>query len=163
MAQVFIYLRHGAYNSDAPNRDIEPLEPLGKRQAERAGEAIRAWLEARGRQIDRVVRTGKRRTEQTAEIAIGDLAPPTSEWVEQGGSKGLPKFFEKIDAWRADLSDDAVLLFSGHQGNYSQLCRWCGHGVVGDDIDHGSVLILEHTDDGWMWRHSFTPSEQRRP
>jgi len=163
MAQIFIYLRHGAYDSEAKNKDREPLQPLGERQAVEAGAAIQRWLAQHGRKIDHVVWTGKKRTLQTAEIALGEIAPPTGDWVERGGARGLPTLFEKIERWRAELPEDGVLLFSGHGNNYAQLCRWCGHGVHGKGRDHGSVLIFERVDDAWMHRFDLTPAEQRRP
>ena len=162
MAQLFIYLRHGAYDSGASNRDREPLEPLGERQAARAGQAIRRWLVGHNRQIDRVVWTGKQRTLQTAQTALGELAPPEDRWVRASGGRSLATLFVKIDAWRAELPEDGVLLFSGHGGNYQQLCRWCGQGTVGDDLDHGSVLILERVDCEWSHHLDFTPELQRK-
>jgi broad specificity phosphatase PhoE len=161
MAQIFIYLRHGAYDSKVRNKDTEPLQPLGERQAAEAGVAIRGWLEDSERGIDRVVWTGKRRTFQTAELAVGAIAPPVGRWVERSSARGLEGLFGKIDAWREDLPDDAVLLFSGHGGNYAQLCRWCGEGVHGKDRDHGSVLIFARVDGAWSHRLAFTPADQR--
>ena len=149
-----------AQHGEACAKEVDPERPLTTRGLADVTR-LAAFLNVAGVRVERVIHSGKRRAQQTAEVLARAVAPGVA--LEVSGlinPNDNPKAFD----WQSD-SWDRDLLVVGH---LPFMARLVGHLVAGDErrvltaYRPGSLVCLEETDDavwqiGWMIRPDLLP------
>ena len=147
-----LYLvQHG----EAVAKDIDPDRPLSER-GRRGVEKMAQFLRQGGISVGRILHSGKRRAEQTAQVLAAAIMPEGQPESVAGikPNDDVTAFGEMLD----DLHDDTLV--AGHLPFMSRLVAWL---ITGNDelgmvaYKPGSVVCLEQQDEGgwqlqWMLR-----------
>jgi phosphohistidine phosphatase len=147
-----LYLvQHG----EAVGKDIDPERPLSERGHEEV-RRMSSFLRRAGVCAERVLNSGKRRAEQTAEVLAGVVLASGSAEMRHGM---LPK--DSVDAVAGEIAGwSADIMLVGHMPFMARLASLL---LTGDAVSltvsfrPGSVVCLEEGDDGawdiaWMIR-----------
>jgi phosphohistidine phosphatase len=156
-----LYLvQHG----EAVPEAVDPARPLtAGGQADVA--RIAAFLAAAGVRAARVMHSGKRRAEQTAEVLAAALAPATAPAARTGLNPNDPT--DGVAHEAAAWSEDVMLV-----GHLPLMARLASRLVAGREdagvatFRPGSVLCLERADQqrwtiAWMVRPELLPDSER--
>lgn len=144
-------VQHG----EATAKDVDPERPLTA-QGEKDVDRVATKLAAANIRVERVIHSGKKRAQQTAEILAQQIAPGIEIGIsEQINPLDDPATFD----WQA-ASDGEDLMLVGHLPFMAKMAAW----LVTDDAERtlveyrpGSILCLQLDADGnwligWMLR-----------
>lgn len=147
-----LYLvQHG----EACAKEVDPDRPLTK-QGQADIERLSAFLKQAGIQVERVIHSGKRRAEQTAEWLAKAIAPGVE--LETSGlinPNDNPKAFD----WQSESWDRDTLIV----GHLPFMAKLVSHLLIDDEnrsitaYRPGSIVCLEHNNEAhwqinWMIR-----------
>lgn len=141
-----LYLvQHG----EATSKEVDPARPLTK-QGQMDIERLAAFLKQAGIKAERVIHSGKRRAQQTAEI----LAQAIGSGVELESSGMInPNDNPKAFDWQSESWDKDTLIV----GHLPFMAKLVSHLLINDDTrlitayQPGSIVCLEHDDKaGWL-------------
>jgi phosphohistidine phosphatase len=155
-------VQHG----EAVPEEVDPARPLslgGQGDVAR----MAAFLAAAGTRAARVMHSGKRRAEQTAEMLAAAVAPATAPSARAGLNPNDPT--DGVAHEAAAWSEDVMLV-----GHLPFMARLASRLVAGREdagvaaFQPGSVLCLERTDQqrwtiAWMVRPELLPDRGRPP
>lgn len=143
-AEWLYLVRHGEAKpaQEDPER---PLTERGQQQARRTA----AWLAATGLPVERIMHSGKRRAEQTAEIMAGHLSPPPHSEAVAGLA---PNDDVRPMAEAAQRQGPALMLV----GHLPFLSRLVGCLTAGDPhqapvlLEPAGMAIMRRLDGQWL-------------